>query len=92
VTVKLISHTGECEYPDDTTLPIKLEMVLTPPKFMQVAWIGMCGGSEEIIARSDNLEELNSWIEDHGLKRHSRLIRYEITDNGVVVEKVDKTR
>lgn len=92
MTLKLIKHTDECDRPDDPTLPIKLEVVLSPPKFMQVAWIGMYGGSEEIIARSDNLEELNSWMEEFGLKNHIRLIRYEITDGGVVVEKVDKTK
>jgi hypothetical protein len=91
MAIKLIRHTGESDHPDDPSLPFKLEMVLRAPEFMVIAWIGMYGGSEEIIARGDTLEELALWMDEHGLKTHPRLSRYEITDGeGKVVDSFDR--
>jgi hypothetical protein len=93
MTVKLIKHTGESEYPDDPSIPFKLEMVLRPPDFMIIAWIGLYGGTEEVVARGETLEELTAWMEEHGLKDHSRLSRYTITDaEGKVVDSFDSMK
>lgn len=77
--VKLILHTGECKYPDDPTLPFKLEIVMRPPEFMIVAWVGIHGGVEEVVARAASHEELKAWMDEHGLARHPRLSRWRIT-------------
>jgi hypothetical protein len=91
MTVKLIKHTGESEHKDDLSLPFKLEMVLREPEFMIVAWIGVYGGSEEIVARGSTLEELTTWMKQHGLKDHCRLSRYTITNaEGKVVDSFDR--
>jgi hypothetical protein len=92
MTVKVIMHTGECEHPDDPTLPIKLDMVLKPPSFMEFTWFAMYGASEDIVVRSNNIEEMHLWMEELGLKNHIRLRRYEITDGDVVIESVDRTK
>lgn len=91
MAVKLIKHTGESDHPDDPSLPFKLELVMRAPEFMVIAWIGLYGGSEEVVARGDTLEELTAWMEEHGLKDHIRLSRYSITDaEGKVVDSFDK--
>jgi len=91
MTVKLIKHTGESDHEDDPSLPFKLEMVLRAPEFMTIGWIGIYGGTEEIIARGSTVEELTSWMDEHGLKTHSRLSRYSITgSDGNVVDSFDR--
>lgn len=92
MTVKVIRHTSECDNPDDPTLPIKLDLVLRPPAFMEFTWFSMYGGSEDIVARSDNLEEMRVWMDEFGLKNHIRLRRYKITNGDEVIESVDKTK
>ena len=62
MTVKLIKHTGGTDLPDDPSLPFKLEMVLRAPEFMVVAWVYLHGGTEEIVARGETLEELTAWM------------------------------
>jgi len=91
MAIKLIKHTSECDHPDDPSMPFKLEMVLSAPEFMEVAWAGLYGGTEEVVARGDSLEELNAWMEEHGLKTHPRRRRYAITNSdGVVVDSFDR--
>jgi hypothetical protein len=91
MTVKLIKHTGEYDYPDDPSLPFRLEMVLRPSGFMVVTWALLYGGSEYIVARGDSAEELSSWMAEHGLKNHSRLVRYSIVNsNSKVIDSLDR--
>ena len=85
--IKLIRHTGEFNYPDDDPkLPFKLELVMRPPKFMIVAFVSMHGGTEDVVARGDTVDELKAWMKVHGLDRHPRLSRWRITADGAVVE------
>lgn len=89
-TVKLIKHTGECDHADDPSLPFKLELRMRPPEFMIVAFIGLYGGSEDVVARAETLEDLTAWLDEHELRTHPRLTRYSITDNdGKVVDSYD---
>lgn len=91
MTVKLIKHTSECDHPDDPSVPFKLEMVLRVPDFMAVTWAALYGGTEEIVARGDSVEELHAWMEENGLKTHPRRSRYAITNSdGVVVDSFDR--
>lgn len=91
MTVKLIKHTSECDHEDDPSLPFKLYMTLKPPEFMEFTWFSLYGGSEEIIARGDTLEEVTAWMEKNDLKEHTRLIRYSILDgDGKVVDSWDR--
>jgi len=89
--IKIIKHTGECDKQDDPSLPFKLELVMRPPEFMVVAFIGLYGGTEDVVTRGETLEELQEWMETHGLKKHPRLSRYSITDkDGKVVDSYDR--
>jgi hypothetical protein len=91
MAVKLIKHTSECDHEDDPSIPFKLEMVMRPPEFMEFTFFALYGSTEDIVARGDTLEELNSWMETNHLKTHSRLTRYAITDaDGKVVESWDR--
>ena len=86
--VKLIFHTGECQHDDDPTLPFKLEVNLRPPEFMVVAFVGMHGGSEEIVARAETQAALEAFVQEHALDTHPRLRRLSITGPaGVVLQK-----
>ena len=87
--VKLIKHTGECDHPDDPSLPFKLHLVMRPPGFMIVTWVMLYGGVEGVIVRGRTLEALSAWMNDSELKTHPRFLRYTITDgdNAVVEEK-----
>lgn len=91
--VKLIKHTGECDHPDDPSLPFKLHLAMRPPEFMVVAFVCLYGGTEEVVARADSLKKLSAWMTEHALKAHPRFLRYTITDgDGVVVEAGERSR
>ena len=77
--MKLIKHTGTCDHPDDPSLPFKLELSLRAPEFMQVAFVMMHGGTEELVARSSTKEELQDWMKDQDIQTHPRLIRWALT-------------
>ncbi len=83
--IKLIRHTGECDHPDDETLPVKLEMYLRAPQFMAVAFACLYGGSEIVVARAEYVEEIEQWMDEKGLADHPRLSRYRITNQAGVV-------
>lgn len=83
--IQLIKHTGECDHPDDITQPIKLELILRAPSFMAVAFAFLYGGSEEIVARAETVEELQAWMNEHGLETHPRLSRFRVTNRGGLV-------
>ncbi len=86
MTVKLISHTGECSREDDTSLPFKLELIMRVPEFRNTTFAMLYGGSEDVVARADTHEELTEWMKAHGLDDHVRLSRWRILGpNGDVV-------
>lgn len=78
--LKLIKHTGECDHPDDPSLPFKLELVMRPPKFMVVTFVAMHGGTEDVVARAETFNELVDWMKLHGLDTHPRLKRWRIVE------------
>ena len=85
MTVKLIFHSGECRYDDDTSLPYKLELSMRAPSFMAIAALFVMGGTEDVVARGDTCEELLEWMKKNALDDHPRLTRWKITGpNGFV--------
>lgn len=84
--VKLIKHTGECDRPDDPSYPWKLEASMSPPQFMTVAFIGIHGGSEDIVARGKTKEALEAWYKEK-LGDHPRMRRATLTGpDGVTID------
>ena len=85
--IKVIRHNASgINLPDDPSMPYKLEANLRPPEFMIVAFIGLYGGSEEFVVRSETGEALEKFIEMNDLRTHPRLRRLTITTpNGVEI-------
>jgi hypothetical protein len=65
--------------PDDPSYPYKLEANFSPPELMQVAFIMLHGGSEEMVVRAMTRKALDQFIEINNLRRHPRLRRIVIT-------------
>lgn len=85
--LKLIHHNaGRINEPDDPSLPFKLELSLSPPQFMIISFIGLYGGSEEIVVRAKTREALEEFLEQNQLRRHPRLRSLTITGPDGCVE------
>lgn len=79
--IKLIRHNaGGVNEPDDPSYPWKLEARFSPPEFMMMAFIGLHGGSEEIVVRGETKESLEQFVEANDLRAHPRLRSLEITE------------
>lgn len=88
--LKLIRDAGGANLPDDPSFPFKLEANFRPPEFMNVAFVLMRGGSEEIVVRSMTKESLDKFVEMNNLRAHPRLRRLTITGPDGIVEQVLK--
>jgi hypothetical protein len=83
--LEVIKLTGQLNKPDNPTLPFKLEVTLRAPEFMNVAFILMHGGSEELVVRATTAEELTEFTGQQHFDTHVRLTRWSITGpEGVV--------
>ena len=69
--IRLNSH-GIHE-PDDESYPYKLVVNLSPPELMQVTFVMLYGGSEELIARGKTHGAIDQFVERNDLRRHPRL-------------------
>ena len=89
--LKLIYQTGGTNIPDDPSMPYKLEANFRPPEFMQVAFVFIHGGSEEIVVRSETRKALDRFIKENHLDTHPRLRRLTITGpNGIELQLPEK--
>ena len=88
--IKVIYHTGEVDIEDDPSMPFKLEANFRPPEFMIVAFIGLYGGSEEVIVRDMTLEALNEFAQKNHLKTHPRLRKLTLTGPDGIIEEISK--
>jgi hypothetical protein len=78
---------NEPDAPYESTYPYKLTAHLSPPDFMQVTFIMLHGGSEELIIRGRTSEALDRFITRNNLKQNPRLRGMMITGpNGDVEE------
>lgn len=89
--IKLIRHAGGgVDRPDDPSMPFKLEVVLRPPEFMNVAFVCLYGGSERIIVRGETKEVLDELAAANRFRSHPRLISFTITGPDGVVDEVKR--
>jgi len=87
MTIKIIRHRPSgIDVPDDVTLPFRLEVNLQPPEFMQVAFVCLYGGSEEIVAKGASREDLDRFVNDLKLRDHPRLRWMRVTAPDGTVE------
>ena len=76
--IKLNSY--NIDEPDDPTLPWKLEMTFSPPEFMEVAFVLMHGGSEDLVVKAISREALDEFLRlEEQFKTHPRLLRMTFT-------------
>lgn len=71
--------TARINEPDDPSYPYKLDVNLSPPELMQVTFVMLHGGSEELVVRSMSREAIDKFIEANDLRLHPRLRRMTIT-------------
>ena|SRR5688572_17197683 len=91
--IQLIRHLpSKVNEPDNPALPFKLEVVLRPPEFMEIAFIALYGGSEEILIRSETKEALDAFLGADDLRKHPRLRRFVITGPEGIIEEGPKPK
>ena len=84
--VKVISATGRPDKPDDPSMPYKLEMSLSPPEFMQVTFVLLYGGSEDVVIRATSRRAIERLITKNDYRTHPRLRRLTLTGPQGVIE------
>ena len=78
--LKLIRHNAHnVNLPDDPSYPFKLQATFQPPELMDVAFVFLHGGSEEIVVRGMTREALEQFVEENKLRTHPRLRELTIT-------------
>lgn len=86
--VKVIRHNvSKIDIPDDTSYPFKLEVRLSHPDFMNVAFIMLFGGTEELIVRGKSKRALEKLIKKQKLRTDPRLLSFTLTGPKGVIEK-----
>ena len=64
---------------DDPSYPYKLEANLRPPDLMQVTFIMLHGGSDELVVRGMTREAIDQFVETNDLRHNPRLRWMTIT-------------
>jgi hypothetical protein len=79
--IKLIYHnSANINLPDDPSFPWRLDANFRPPEFMQFAFIGIHGGSEEIAVLGKTRDALEQFVKLNDLNTHPRLRSLTITE------------
>ena len=72
--VRLVYATGQCvRKPDDFKFPFVLYLNCRPPDFMELAFIAMHGGSEEVIVEGESESALMELVRLNEWETHPRL-------------------
>lgn len=88
----VVEHTGRASQPRDPSKPFTLEVVMTPPGFMQVLFVLAYGGTERLVVQGDTLEAIETLIVRNELETHPRLTRLTITGPEGVVRTIDRRK
>jgi hypothetical protein len=89
--IKLIKlNSSGINEPDDPTYPWKLEISFSPPEFLIIAFIGLFGGSEELVVRGMTREALEELLESEGYRHHPRLRKITITGPDGKPEEIER--
>jgi hypothetical protein len=89
--LKLVKKTGVRDLPpvDATEYPFMMEMNCSPPEFMDVTFVLLYGGSEEIFVRADDVQKIYQFITLNNFRNHPRLRYIEITKSKEVIERFE---
>lgn len=85
--VKMIRY-GRKAVPDDPSMPYLVEVSLSPPGFMQVAFVLLCGPSEELVVRCATRDAVDRFLDASKLRDHVRLQRVRVTGPDGVAEEI----
>ena len=86
------NHLVSDEGPVKATHPWRLYVNLRPPEFMEIAFICLYGGSEEVVGRGVTRKVLEKFLDEHDIRTHPRLRYYRITDPEGREERFEKQR
>lgn len=76
--IKLIRYNAtNVDEPDDPSYPWRLDVSLSPPEFMKVAFL-LLFGNEEICVRGGTKEALEEFANLNNLPGHPRLLSFRI--------------
>lgn len=90
--LKLFKKTGCIDIAEDASYPFRLEVVFSPPEFMQVAFITLYGGSEVVVVRGMTLEAIDQFILLNNFDRHERFRRLSVSGPSGVIREVKRER
>jgi len=77
--IKIIRHNAaRVNNLDDPSLPYKVDIQLKAPSFMEIAFIAVHGGTEDICVRAETEEQVERFLEKYGFRTHPRLISLKI--------------
>lgn len=75
-------RSDEPDEPYAADYPCKLVVNLSPPELMQVTFVMLHGGSEELVVRGKTREAVDRFVDLNDLRRHPRLRRMTIEGPG----------
>ena len=91
--IKLIRlNSQNVNLPDDPSFPFKLEASFSPPEFMEVAFVSLYGGSEDLTIRGMTKEAMDKFVEVNRLRTHPRLRRLTVTGPTGILEQIPKKK
>lgn len=91
--VRFVYHTGSTpRYDEDPALPFRVYVNLRPPEFMNMTFVMLHGGSEEVIVKAESLEMAEDFLVRNQLGDHPRLRRIEITGPDTKIERTERKR
>jgi len=77
--IKLIRHNANgVNEPDDPTFTWRLDASFRPPEFMNIAFMFLCGGTEEICVRGKTKKALEKFADMNHLSTHPRKLSFKI--------------
>lgn len=89
--VKVIRHPSSgINIQDDPSLPFKIEVNLRPPDFMNVTFVMLYGGSDEVLARASDRSAVDGFLDKHELRDHPRLRWIRITGPNGAIEEIGR--
>ncbi len=83
-------NSSRIDEPDDPSYPFKLEAILRPPESMVMAFIGLCGGREELVVRALTKGAMDEFLVANDFRKHPRLRHLTITGPNGVIEDIEK--
>lgn len=83
-------NSANIDEPENPDYPWKLELTFRAPEFMNMAFIMLYGGSEDLVVQGMTREALDQFLDTEDLRQHPRLNRGTITHPDGTVEELSR--